>query len=127
MLAAGVSALAAASCVVAVALAWSLPRFAAAAAALATLIAVLCLGRKARAGDRLLIETSGAIRCGDAAGPVADIDYCSPHFVCLSFGGRRLPLWPDGLPASGWRRLIVAARWPHGVAPADQPAGARTK
>jgi hypothetical protein len=72
-------------------------------------------------GFEIAIGADGELRvrrCEAADEPLATA-YCmfvAPWLITLRCGGIVLPVWPDSLPASAFRRLHACARW---AAPAD--------
>jgi hypothetical protein len=125
-LAAAVTAVAAAACVIALALSPSVPR---AAAALAALSAAAFAATRPAASwvGRLGIDADGTVHVDpDPGNQSATVGYCGPRFVCLRTLTGAVDVWPDAMNASEWRRLQVACRWPRGKA--DLADGkARTK
>jgi len=119
---------AAAACALAFVLAPSTPRFAAALASTLVLLLAFRPGHQ-RSQPRLGVDAEGAVVAGTGESEeVAVVQYSSPAYVCLMTRGGRLALWPDALPATAWRRLLVACRWrrqPDGAS--APPAGSRTK
>lgn len=126
-LASGLTAAAAAACLAAAFLDPSPSRLAAAFLACAAAVFVLCLRRDGRVrrvrldGDATIAVASGETEQG------AEVAYCSPHFLCLDAGGRRVPVFADAVAPQAWRRLLVACRWTRRPAAADDGAAARTK
>ena len=127
-LAQGLTAVAAAACILAAVLAPSFLRIAAALASSGVFALTLRRERAQRSASQLAIGADGAIRdCTDAADGSATVRYCDPNFVCLQTAKGPLALWRDSMAPVAWRRLAVACRWPHrreGVAPSSDP---RTK
>ena len=119
---------AAAACALAFVLAPSTPRFAAALASTLVLLLAFRPGHE-RSQPRLGVDAEGAVVAGTGESEeVAVVQYSSPAYVCLMTRGGRLALWPDSLPASAWRRLLVACRWRHQREGGGVPAaGSRTK
>jgi len=119
---------AAVACALAFVLAPSTPRFVAVLASTLALLLALRPGREPPQ-PRLGVDAEGAVVAGNGESEEAAIvQYSSPAYVCLMTRGGRLALWPDSLPATEWRRLLVACRWRRqreggGVA----AAGSRTK
>jgi hypothetical protein len=124
-----VTTLAAAACVLAVALAPSPLRLGAALASVGALLLALLAGR-APAARRLLIGADGTIsvHTGGEDRPAA-VRYAGRHLICLATADRLLAVWPDSVSATDWRRLLVACRWqrrPSGAFEAFR-SGLRTK
>jgi hypothetical protein len=82
-------------------------------AAAAALAAFAGWRRSARQRTGLRIEADGqiAVRQGDGTATAEPV-FVSPWLICLRTAPQRLvPVWRDGLDASGYRRLAAAARW----------------
>jgi hypothetical protein len=115
------TAVAAAACVLAVALA---PTALRGLAALTSVGAFLYSFRPRRMPTprQLSVDNDGLVRARvDDADVSVTVQYCGPRFVSLGSPLGSLSVWPDSLAASHWRRLLVACRWPHG-----SPATRRT-
>lgn len=100
------------------------------AAALAAAVGLAgALRRQAVAPARRLgIAADGAVTVQDGNdSEAAATVYCGPHFICLCTAAGRLPVWPDTMSASAWRRLAVACRWPRGEGAGKRAVGTRTK
>ena len=116
------------ACALAFVLAPSTPRFVAVLASTLALLLALRPGREP-SQPRLGVDAEGAVVAGNGESEeVAVVQYSSPAYVCLMTRGGRLALWPDSLPASAWRRLLVACRWRRQREGGGVPAaGSRTK
>jgi hypothetical protein len=126
-LALGLTAAAAAACLAAAFVDASSLRLVAAAVASAAVVFALCPGRGGRT-DRIRLD--GEARLAVVRGETeqaAEVAYCSPHYLCLDAGGRRVPVFADAVAPDAWRRLLVASRWTRRPAAADDGAAARTK
>jgi hypothetical protein len=104
--------LAAAACLLALWLSPNAARLAASLAALAALVLVLRPVRPAR-GRQLAVGDDGMVQVGSADDVTTTVLYCSAGFISLRVAGGTLPIWSGDLPATAWRRLLVACRWPH--------------
>jgi hypothetical protein len=127
-LAQAVTAIAAAACALAFVLAPSTLRSIAALASAGALLLAFRAGHEPPR-PRVGVDAEGSVLAGtDETEEVAIVQYSSPAYVCLATRRGRLAVWPDSLPATAWRRLLVACRWTRrregGGAPA---AGSRTK
>lgn len=125
-MAAALTAVAAAACVIALALSPSAPRAAAALAALSA--AAFAATRPAASwAGRLGVDGDGTVHVDSEAGnQSATVGYCGTRFICLRVLTGTVDVWPDAMNASEWRRLQVACRWRRGKA--DLADGkARTK
>jgi hypothetical protein len=127
-LAQALTVIAAAACALAFVLVPSTPRF---VAALASTLAMLLAFRPGRepSQPRLGVDAEGAVVAGTGESEeVAVVQFSSPAYVCLMTRSGRLALWPDSLPATAWRRLLVACRWGRQREGGGVPtAGSRTK
>jgi len=128
VLAQALTAMAAAACALAFVLAPSTLRFIAVLASTGALVLALRAGHEPHR-PRVGVDAEGGVLAGTCeTEEAASVQYSSPAYVCLATSRGRLAVWPDSLPATAWRRLLVACRWTRrrdgGGAPA---AGSRTK
>jgi hypothetical protein len=107
------TAVATAGCLAAVALAPSGTRVAVALAAMLVLGLAARRISASRAGT-LAVDPDGTLRvdCGDGIRS-AKVGYCGAALICLRTPDGLVAIWPDAMPATHWRRLLVACRWPH--------------
>jgi len=117
---------AAAACLAALLLEPSGGRLAAALASIMAL-AIASLPGRAAPATGLVVAADGTIRVEEGEeSRSAIVGYCSEQLICLLAAGRHHAVWPDGLSGAGWRRLLIACRWPR--APGQEPhATVRTK
>jgi hypothetical protein len=112
------------ACLLAAVMAPSRVRISVALAAVVTL--AVAARRWARSSaSRLRIDADGTVRIErESQIQRATVGYCGRHLVCLRTQSGLVPIWPDALPADGWRRLLVACRWPRAPEQARVPEAA---
>jgi hypothetical protein len=129
MLAVVLTAAACCACLAALLLAPSVAR------AAALLVSLVALGLSFRPGQngparRLRMASDGTLTTAiEGEYEPATVRYCAPSYICLGGASGPLSVWPESMPASAWRRLLVACRWTGGsdANGGRATAGPRTK